>query len=149
MVGASGSDRAIFPIGLATIVYKETIIKQCLPNLVIPTLSYHLVRSPGTAIPNCRNYLTDILCAEGSQGGTSISGVHGDVPRIRVIFSRKISEKGLSIFHKNSRKDFNICRKLQIGSVILMTQMTNKKKTELTDYFHLVWTINPQFYEVF
>ena len=67
---------------------------------------------------------------------------------IRVIFSRKNSEKGLSIFHKNSGKGYNICKKLQIGSVILMSQMTNQKKTELTDYFHIVWTKNPQFYEI-
>ena len=53
------------------------------------------------------------------------------VPRIRVIFSRKNSEKGMSIFHKNSGKGYNICKKFQIGSVILMTQMTNQKKTEL------------------
>ena len=49
------------------------------------------------------------------------------VPRVRVIFSRKNSEKGMSIFHK-------------LGSVILMQQMTKRMKTELTDYFHLVWT---------
>ena len=46
LVGANRSDWAIFPIGLAIVFYKETIIKQCLPNLVIPTLSDHLVRSP-------------------------------------------------------------------------------------------------------
>ena len=33
-------------------------------------------------------------------GGTSKCGVHGGVPRIRVIFSRINSEKGMSIFHK-------------------------------------------------
>ena len=60
------------------------------------------------------------------------------MPRIRVIFSRKISEKGMSIFHKNSRKGYNICKEFQIGSVILMAQMTNQKKTELIDYFHLL-----------
>ena len=49
------------------------------------------------------------------------------VPRLRVIFSRKNSEKGMSIFHK-------------LGSVILTEQMTKRRKTELTDYFHLVWT---------
>ena len=71
-------------------------------------------------------------------GGTSIWGVHGGVPRVRVIFSRKSSEKGMSIFHKNSGKGYNICKKFQIGSVILMTQMTNQKKTELIDFFDLV-----------
>ena len=62
------------------------------------------------------------------------------MPRVRVIFSRKNSEKGMSIFHKNSGKGYNICKKFQIGSVILMTQMTNQKKTELIDFFDLVWT---------
>ena len=61
------------------------------------------------------------------------------MPRVRVIFSRKNSEKGMSIFHKNSEKGHNICKKFQIGSVILMTQMTNQKKTELIDFFDLVW----------
>ena len=73
----------------------------------------------------------------------------GGVPRVRVIFSRKNSEKGMSIFHKNSGKGYNICKKFQIGSVILMTQMTNQKKTELIDFFDLVWTKNPQFFENF
>ena len=62
------------------------------------------------------------------------------MPRVRVIFSRKNSEKGMSIFHKNSGKGYNICKKFQIGSVILMTQMINQKKTELIDFFDLVWT---------
>ena len=53
----------------------------------------------------------------------------------------------MSIFHKNSEKGYNICKKFQIGSVILMTQMTNQKKTELIDFFDLVWTKNPQFLE--
>ena len=52
----------------------------------------------------------------------------------------------MSIFHKNSGKGYNICKKFQIGSVILMAQMTNQKKTELIDFFDLVWTKNPQFF---
>ena len=44
----------------------------------------------------------------------------------------------MSIFHKNSGKGYNICKKFQIGSIILMTQMTNQKKTELIDFFDLV-----------
>ena len=71
------------------------------------------------------------------------------MPRVRVIFSRKNSEKGMSIFHKNSGKGYNNCKKLQTGSVILMTQMTNQKKTELINFFDLVWTKNPQFLENF
>ena len=35
---------------------------------------------------------------EGGGRETSISGVHGGVPRIRVIFSRKKSLKSMSIF---------------------------------------------------
>ena len=42
-------------------------------------------------------------------------------------FQEKNSEKDMSIFHKNSGKGYNICKKFQIGSVILMTQMTNQK----------------------
>ena len=30
-----------------------------------------------------------------------------------------------------------------------MTKMTNQKKTELIDFFDLVWTKNPQFLEAF
>ena len=55
----------------------------------------------------------------------------------------------MSFFHKNSGKGYNICKKFQIGSVILMTQMTNQKKAELIDFFDLVWTKNPQFLENF
>ena len=51
----------------------------------------------------------------------------------------------MSIFHKNSGKGYNICKKFQIGSVILMTQMTNQKKTELIDFLDK----NPQFFENF
>ena len=51
----------------------------------------------------------------------------------------------MSIFHKNSGRDYNIWKKFQIGSVILMAQMTNQKMTELIDYFDLVETKNPQF----
>ena len=51
----------------------------------------------------------------------------------------------MSFFHKNSGKGYKICKKFQIGSMILMTQMTNEKKTELIDFFDLVWTKNPQF----
>ena len=67
------------------------------------------------------------------------------MPQIRVVFSKKNSVKGMSFFRKNSGKDYNICKKFQIGSVILMAQMTNQKKTGLIDYFDLVWTKNPQF----
>ena len=69
--------------------------------------------------------------------------------RVRVTFSRKNSEKGMSIFHKNSGKGYNICKKFQIGSVILMTQMTNQKKTELVDFFDLVWTKIHNFWKNF
>ena len=55
----------------------------------------------------------------------------------------------MSIFHKNSGKGYNICKKFQIGSVILMTQMTNQNKTELIDFFGLVWRKDPQFLENF
>ena len=55
----------------------------------------------------------------------------------------------MPIFYKNSGKGYNICKKFQIGSVILMTQMTNQKKTELIDFFDPVWTKNPQFLENF
>ena len=55
----------------------------------------------------------------------------------------------MSILHKNSGKGYNICKKFQIGSVILMTQMTNQKKTELIHFFDLVWTKNPQCLENF
>ena len=54
----------------------------------------------------------------------------------------------MSFFHKNSGKGYNICKKFQIGSVILMTQMTNQKKTELINFFDLVWTKYRQFLEI-
>ena len=60
------------------------------------------------------------------------------MPRVRVTFLRENSEKGMPIFNTNSRKGYNICKNFQIGSAILMAQMTNQTKTKLTDYFHLV-----------
>ena len=65
------------------------------------------------------------------------------------VFKNKIPKKSMSIFHKTSGKGYNICKKFQIGSVILMAQMTNQRKTELIDYFHLAWTKNPQFLKSF
>ena len=55
----------------------------------------------------------------------------------------------MSIFHKNSGKSYIFCKKFQIGSVILMTQMKNQKKTELIDFFDLVWTKSLHFLENF
>ena len=71
------------------------------------------------------------------------------MPLFKVIVSRKNSEKGYVNFQKNSGKGYNVWKKFQIGSVILMTQMTNQKKTELTNDFNLVWTKNSQFWENF
>ena len=56
--------------------------------------------------------------------------------------------KGYANFHKNSGKGYNICKKFQIGSVILMTQMTNQKNTELIDFFDLVWTKIHNFWKI-
>ena len=54
----------------------------------------------------------------------------------------------MSILHENSGKGDNICKKFQIGSVILTNLLlTNQKKTELIDFFDLVWTKNPQYLE--
>ena len=64
-------------------------------------------------------------------------------------YFQKKFRKGYVNFSQNSGKGYNICKKFQIGSVILMTQMTNQKKTELIDFFDLVWTKNPKFLENF
>ena len=62
------------------------------------------------------------------------------------IFKEKF-RKGYVNFFQNSGKSYNIWKKFRTGSVILMTQMTNQKnKTELIDYFNLVWTKNPQYF---
>ena len=63
------------------------------------------------------------------------------------IFKKKF-RKGYVNFHKNSGKGYSICKKFQIGSVILMTQMTNQKKTELIDFFDLVWTKIHNFWKI-
>ena len=59
-------------------------------------------------------------------------------------FQEKIPKRVCQFF-----RGYNICKKFQIGSVILKTQMTNQKKTELIDFFDLVWTKNPQFWNFF
>ena len=62
-------------------------------------------------------------------------------------FQEKIPKRVCQFFTKIQERAYNICKKFQIGSVILMTQMTNQKKTELIDFFDLVWPKNPQFLE--
>ena len=56
----------------------------------------------------------------------------------KVTFSRKNSEKAMSVFQQNSEKGYNVWKKFHVGSVILITQMENQKKTELFDDFDLV-----------
>ena len=97
-------------------------------------------------LSKCRERSTAISMLAGGGGGGGDFHMRSTRGRdTGVIFSRKNSGKGMSIFHKNSGNGYNICKKFQIGSVILMAQMTNQKMTELNDYFHLVWTKNPQF----
>ena len=50
----------------------------------------------------------------------------------RVIFSRKNSEKGMSIFHKNFGKDYNVWKKFQIKS-IMFDDTNNKPKEDRID----------------
>ena len=59
-------------------------------------------------------------------------------------FQEKIPKRVCQFFTKIPER-LNVCEKLQIWSIILMAQMTNQNKAELIDYFHLVWTKNPQF----
>ena len=60
-------------------------------------------------------------------------------------FQGNISKRVCQFFTKKSREGYNMWKKFQIWSVILMAQMTNQKKTELIDYFDQVWTKNLQF----
>ena len=55
--------------------------------------------------------------------------------------------KGYVNFSQNSGKGYDIWKKFQVESVILMAQTTNQKKIEFIDYFEfdLVWTKNAQF----
>ena len=47
-------------------------------------------------------------------------------------FQEKIPKRVCQFFTKIPERaiKYNICKKFQIGSVILMTQMTNQKKTD-------------------
>ena len=60
-------------------------------------------------------------------------------------FQGKIPKRVGQFFRNIPGKGYNVWKKFQMGSVILMTQMANQKKTELIDDFNLVWTKNPQF----
>ena len=64
-------------------------------------------------------------------------------------FQEKIPKRVCQFFTKIPERAIISVKKFQIGSVILMTQMINQKKTELIDFFDLVWTKNPQFLENF
>ena len=58
-------------------------------------------------------------------------------------YFREKFRKGYVSFLKNSGKGYNIwIEKFQVGSIILMAHMTYQRKTELIDYFDLVWTKN-------
>ena len=63
-------------------------------------------------------------------------------------FQGKIPKRVCQFF-PSSRKGYNVWKKFQIGSIILMSQMTNQRKTDLIDYFDLVWTKTPQFRKIF
>ena len=75
-------------------------------------------------------------------GGLPYEEYIGVCHELKLHFQEKIPKRVCQLFYKYSGKGYNICKKLQIGSVILMAQMTNQKKT---DYFHLMWTKNSQF----
>ena len=65
-------------------------------------------------------------------------------------FQEKIPKRVCQFFTKIAeRAIINICKKFHIGSVILMTQMTNQKKTELIDFFDLFWTKIHNFWKFF
>ena len=65
-------------------------------------------------------------------------------------FQEKIPKKGISIFHKNSeRAIITSVRNSRQGQLVFIAQMTNQKKTELIDYFHLVWTKIHNFRNIF
>ena len=53
-------------------------------------------------------------------------------------FQEKIPKRVCRFFTKI--QGYNIWKKFQIGSVILMAQNTKQKKAQLIDYFDLVWT---------
>ena len=70
-------------------------------------------------IKKCVLSLTLIFEPRGEGEELPYEEYTGVCHELRVIFSRKNSEKGMSIFHKKSGKGYNICKKFQIGSVIL------------------------------
>ena len=64
-------------------------------------------------------------------------------------FQEKIPKRVCQFFTKIPERAIISGKKFQIGSVILMTQMINQKKTELIDFFDLVWTKIHNFWKMF
>ena len=79
------------------------------------------------------------------RGGLPYEEYMGVCHELGSFFQEKIPKRLCQFFTKKSAKGYNIWKKFQIGSVILMAQMTNQKKTELIDYLDLVWAKNPAF----
>ena len=83
------------------------------------------------------------------RGGLPYEEYTGVCHELGPYFQEKIPKRVCQFFKKIQERAYNICKKFQIGSVILMKQMTNQKKTELIDFFDPVWPKNPQFLEIF
>ena len=81
-----------------------------------------------------RSVITGVL--PGGAGELPYEEYTGVCHELGSYFQEKIPKRVCQFFTKpSSGKGYNICKKFQIGSVILMTQMTNQKKTELIDFF--------------
>ena len=74
-------------------------------------------------------------------GGLPYEEYMGVCHELGSYFQEKIPKRVCQFFTKIPER----VKKFQVGLVILIPQKTNQKKTALTDYFHPVWTKNPQF----
>ena len=78
------------------------------------------------------------------RGGLPYEEYTGVCHEIGSHFQEKIPKRVCQFFTKKKIPERAIIS-VRSWSAILMAQMTNQKKTELIDYFPLVWTKNPQF----
>ena len=145
-----------------TIQFKQRVLTIHLPrrrnSILCPTQALHnylrMVPAPGNfpvfLIKDSCSFFQPLLSSHFARVIKTLVSMLN--PRCATSYGhtfKKKFRKGYANFHKNSGKGYNICKKFQIGSVILMTQMTNQKKTELIDLFDLVWTKSPQLLENF
>ena len=99
--------------------------RSFIPQIISPT-------------PSIKAYQHHSKNPEGGGGERPYEEHMGVCHELGSHFQEKIPKRACQFLTQIPRKGYNICKNFQIGSAILIAQMTNQMKTKLTDYFDLV-----------